>query len=196
MPKPNAHRRLELLRRRQAVADLYVQGFSQMAIAERLGISQATVSADLKQIRREWRESAIRDFDHAQDRELAKIDRLEREAWEAWERSQRPQQSAVLEGEGAQQPRRKTMRSQNGDPRYLDLVHKCIAARCALLGLNAPQRLEHSGPNGKPLAFTTLLATADKQPTDPPPLERTGNVFDVDAELARVRADHAGRNGT
>jgi DNA-directed RNA polymerase specialized sigma24 family protein len=75
MPKPNVHRRLELLRRRQAIADLYVQGFSQMAIAERLGISQATVSADLKQIRREWRESAIRDFDHAQDRELAKIDR-------------------------------------------------------------------------------------------------------------------------
>src|SRR5487761_1711912 len=146
MVKPNAPRRLELVRRRQAVADLYVQGFSQTAIAERSNISQATVSADLKQIRREWRESTIRDFDHAQDRELQKIDRLERESWAAWERSQKPQQSAVLEGENTQQPRRKTMRSQNGDPRYLDLVHKCIAARCGLLGLNAPQRLEHSGP--------------------------------------------------
>jgi hypothetical protein len=196
MPRADAHRRLELLRRRQSVADLYVQGLSQMAIAERLNTSQATVSADLKQIRREWRESAIRDFDHAQDRELAKIDRLEREAWAAWERSQKPQQSAVIEGEGAQQPRRKMMRSQNGDPRYLELVHKCVAARCALLGLNAPQRLEHSGPNGKPLAFATILASADKEPTDAPPLERTGNVFDVDAELARMRAGHVGRNGS
>jgi hypothetical protein len=196
MPRPDAHRKLEVLRRRQMVADLYVQGVSQMAIAERLNTSQATVSADLKQIRREWRESAIRDFDHAQDRELAKIDRLEREAWAAWERSQKPQQSAVIEGEGAQQPRRKMMRSQNGDPRYLELVHKCVAARCALLGLNAPQRLEHSGPGGKPLAFATILATADKEPTDAPPLERTGNVFDVDAELARMRAGHVGRNGS
>lgn len=192
MPKPNAHRRLELLRRRQAVADLYVQGHSQMAIAERLNISQSTISADLKQIRREWRESMIRDFDHAQDKELAKIDRLEREAWAAWERSQKPVQSAVLEGENTQQPRRKTMRSQHGDPRYLDLVHKCIAARCALLGLNAPQRLEHSGPEGGPMTLATMLAATDKAPAPPPPSVGHGNVVDEDAEYERLTDQEPG----
>jgi predicted transcriptional regulator len=187
MPK-DAHQRLEIARRRQMVADLYLQRLTQVAIAERLGISQATVCDDLKKIQAEWRNSAIRDFDKSRELELRTFDWLQRESGEAWERSKKPAQSAVIHGDGTSAPTRKTLKNQNGDPRFLEQIQRCIAARCALLGLNAPQRLEHSGPNGKPLAFTTVLAAADKQPTDPPPLERTGNVFDVDAELARIRA--------
>jgi hypothetical protein len=154
MPQPDKHRRLEIVRRRQQVAELYVQGWSQMAIAEHLGISQATVCDDLKRIRNDWRQSAVRDFDQARDKELAKLDRIEREAWAAWERSQKPAQSAVIQGEGAQQPTRKTLKNQNGDPRFLELAMKCIAARRAILGLDAPQRLEHTGAEGKAIAIT------------------------------------------
>ncbi len=39
--------------RRQQVAERYLQGWTQAAIARELAVSQATVSSDLKAIRRE-----------------------------------------------------------------------------------------------------------------------------------------------
>ena len=34
------------------------------------------------------------------------------------------------------------VKNQIGDPRFLDQVHKCIASRRALLGLDGPLRIE------------------------------------------------------
>ena len=44
--------------RRQQVAERFLKGAAQAAIARALSVSQATVSADLKAVRREWREFA------------------------------------------------------------------------------------------------------------------------------------------
>lgn len=144
-----SNKRLELVRRRQQIAELYLQGWTQTAIAERLTISQSMVSDDLKSIRREWRASAIRDFDLAQAEELQKLDRIEREAWAAWERSQKPAQSAVMDGAGAAQPTRKTIRTQYGDPRLLEVVLKCNAARRTMLALDPPMRIAPVMPDGQ-----------------------------------------------
>lgn len=57
-----------------------------------------------------------------------------------------------------------------------------------VLGLEAPARLEHSGRDGGPLTLAAILANAEK--TAPPPAAETGNVIDVAAELAKVRASH------
>ena len=86
----------QIARRRQQVAELYVKGWFQTAIAEELGVSQTTVCHDLKAIRKQWRESSIRDFDAARERELCKLDLLEREAWAAWQRSQEPAESTKV----------------------------------------------------------------------------------------------------
>src|SRR5262245_20513131 len=115
--KPN--KKVELARRREQVAELYVQGCNQYVIAERLGVCQATICFDLKAVRKEWRESSIRDFDTLREVELKKLERVEREAWSAWERSQKPLQSAVLNGDGAAARARKTVKNQHGDPRFL-----------------------------------------------------------------------------
>jgi hypothetical protein len=128
-------RNLAILERRQKVADLYLQGWTQQAIADHVGLNQKTISNDLKRIRQEWRESAVRDFDEAREVELKKIDRVEREAWAAWVRSQQPAQSAHINDENPQRKTRRHVRNQYGDPRFLEQVNKCIAARCALLGL-------------------------------------------------------------
>ena len=133
---PSRHKVLAILERRKEVADLYVQGWKQVAIAARTGVAQPTICDDLKQIRIQWRESAIRDFDEARDLELQKIDRIEREAW-----SQKPTQSVVVSGDGAGQQNRKSMKNQIGDPRFLDTVQKCIAQRRALLGLDVPAQV-------------------------------------------------------
>lgn len=123
--------------RRKQVAELYLQGWSQPAIAGHLNVTQPTVCADLKAIRQLWRKSAIRDFDEIRATELQKLDLIEKESWAAWHRSQKPAQSAIVTGEGADQRARKSLKYQNGDPRYLQQVNHCIAHRRALLGLDA-----------------------------------------------------------
>ena len=135
MPAKNA-KRLQLSARRKEVAHLYTQGFTQMHIAERLGVSQATVSGDLKRVEKQWRADAVRDFDHCREHELQKLSLIEQEAWQAWERSQKPQQSADLTGDDSSRPTKKRIRNQYGDPRFLALVNQCIATRRALLGLD------------------------------------------------------------
>ena len=152
-------KKLEIERRRQQVGDLALQGWTQSAIADQLSISQATVSDDLQRIRRQWRESTVRDFDLAQAESLQEINRVRREAWPAWERSQKPQQSAVLNGDGA--TGRKTLKNQHGDPRFLDIILKCNAAEQALLGLAAPTRIEPVMPSYQPLTTEARLMHID-----------------------------------
>lgn len=140
---------VSLSRRRAAVADLYIQGWRQLDIANHVGVAQSTVSLDIAAIHKMWRESSIRDFDVLREGELRKLDRLEREAWLAWERSQKPAQAAVMSTDGDRQRTQKTVKEQTGDPRYLDIIHKCNIARRALLGLDAPTKITPTSPDGQ-----------------------------------------------
>lgn len=141
------NKKFEILRRRRQIAELYVQRHTQATIADKLGISQATVAADIKRIRREWRVSTLRDFDTACELELQQLDRVEREAWELFERSQKPAQSAVIGGDG--NGTRKSLKNRDGDLRALDVILKCGTARRALLGLDAPSRIAPVMPDGQ-----------------------------------------------
>jgi hypothetical protein len=136
-------------RRREAVADLYVQGWTQTQIANQLAVSQSCVSLDIKAIQKHWRESSIRDFDVLRERELKKLDRLEVEAWTAWQRSQKPAQEATISTDGNSQRTVKKVAEQTGDPRFLEQISKCIASRRALLGLDAPQKIAPTSPDGR-----------------------------------------------
>jgi len=64
-----------LARDRRKVADLYLKGVIQVDIAEKLSISQTTVSRDLKYLQKEWQSSALVDIDERKAEELAKVDR-------------------------------------------------------------------------------------------------------------------------
>ena len=125
--------------RRVEVAALSVRGVTHADMAAQLKVGTATISRDLKAIRKEWLESRVRDFDQAREIELRKLDNLEREAWEAWSRSQRPIETSKVSGGGLDlsEKRRgeKTSRSQTGDARYLDVVARCIDKRCEILGI-------------------------------------------------------------
>jgi predicted transcriptional regulator len=133
MPEPNE--KLDLETRRRKAADMYLQGWSQEAIAQVLDVAQSSVSRYLDDARAEAREAAAVDFDELRSRELQKVALVEREAWSAWERSQTPVASAVLTDGGKGTTSRRGLKHQHGDPRFLDLVNKCIAQRCLLLGL-------------------------------------------------------------
>jgi hypothetical protein len=149
-----------MIRDRRKIADLYLQGETQVDIGEELSLSQATISRDLKALQKEWLESTLIDFDKAKAEQLAKVDRLEREYWTAWEHSCEDAETATHKVKGkiekrqdedgkfiAEQPAEvaKTSKGQAGDPRFLAGIQWCIERRCKILGLNAPERTEVTG---------------------------------------------------
>jgi hypothetical protein len=119
--------------RRAQVGDLYLQNWTETAIAERLGIAQSTVRADLKAIQQSWREAAMRDFDQARVVEIQKLDRIEPEAWAGSERSQKPAQAVQISGQGNGEQWVKSVGNQVGDPRFLEQIKECFAHRRVLL---------------------------------------------------------------
>jgi hypothetical protein len=167
MPVARKHK-VAIVQRRYKVADLYLQAWTQMAIAEHLGCAQTTVSSDLRWVQAQWRTSAVRDFDLAREVELQKIDRVERESWAAWERSQKPAQSAHINDEANQRRTRRHVRNQYGDPRFLEQVNKCIAMRSALLGLYRTPLAEtdadgYSVPERAARVVTIITALRDRE---------------------------------
>ena len=168
MPRPHSEA-LAIAKRQEIVADLYLQGTPQAVIGHQVDVSQSTVSSDLKAIKKQWRESAVRDFDTVREVELRKLDRIEREAWEAWRRSQNPLQTVVLTTGGSDQ--KTTVRDQVGDPRFLEQVFKCVASRRAMLGLDAPTRIAPTSPDGEQAyhahVMTELMRLAEESKDGP-----------------------------
>lgn len=119
-------------------------------------LSRQMISRDIERIRQMWREKATEAYDDRKMRELEKVERVEREAWTAFERSQQEEtyksstrhelEVGQDEGGKALSDGRTTktvaMRSQTGDPRFLDIVMRCIEKRCEILGLDAPKKVE------------------------------------------------------
>jgi predicted transcriptional regulator len=157
---------------RRQIADLYLRGRLQAEIAEQVGISQSTVSRDLKALQGEWLRSALMDFNEAKARELAKIDHLERTYWAAWQRSQEDAETEATKAIDVKDGKRYEVATQRkgqaGDPRFLQGVQWCIERRCKIIGVDAPDRHEHSGTGGGPIrvqdehynrAISALIAT-------------------------------------
>lgn len=126
--------------RRRQVGTLYLQGFFQSEIAQRLGVTQQQISYDLKQLHQRWYHASVEDIAARKALELQKIEVIEREAWAAWERSKKPREVTITEAsEGAHPGRKATMRKegQAGDPRFLAEIGRCVDRRVALLGIGA-----------------------------------------------------------
>lgn len=70
---------LAIAKRRRMVAQLYLRRMTQIEIAEKLNISQATVSGDLKALKREWLEQSLDAVDEVRAREVAELDEMERD---------------------------------------------------------------------------------------------------------------------
>lgn len=140
---------------------LYIKGqtFRQIAAAlnaeRQYSVTHVTVYKDVQHILAEWRKLRLEAIDDLKEAELARINALEREYWEAWERSKaeiEKRLEAVETGAKGTSTREQTTREERlADPRYLQGIQWCIEQRCKILGLNAPERRELTGADGKPL---------------------------------------------
>jgi hypothetical protein len=129
----------------QAIAKLTLQGWSQIDIAQYLELNQSTVSRDLKVVQKQWKESAIRDFDLDRQQELQRLAMLEKEYWAGWERSQQGKETSLTEkiGTGRDESGNTTGRvklatrteQRIGEAAFLNGIQRVIDSRCKLLGL-------------------------------------------------------------
>ena len=153
--KPSKKRtELSIEQRRAEVAHLYLQGLTQEEIAEAVGVSQPTVSIDLKAIQADWKAQSVEDLNDKKLLELAKLDEAERNAWEQFNRScedaTKTRREVGADGEFGEGYMEKV--GQSGNPRYLDIVIRCIEKRCALLGLDAPQKVAQTDAAGNDIS--------------------------------------------
>jgi hypothetical protein len=153
MPRSTAEA-LTIESRRSQVAGLFLRGTKRQGeLARLVGVDRSTVSRDLKVLHARWKESGVRDLDAAKGQELERIDILEQEYWAAWERSKQDHETTTTEqttgGENERVKAAIRKDAQTGDTRYLDGVQWCIEQRCKILGLNAPQKVAPTTPDGQ-----------------------------------------------
>ena len=164
----------QIARDREEITDLYLMGWTQERITDRINqdqsrdyiLSRQQIGYDLKKIQQAWQDSTLMNIDEAKRIELAKVDHLEREYWDAWERSCENAETTSKKTKGAvkqyqdetgrfvkEQPAEvnQTSKGQAGDPRFLTGVQWCIERRCKIIGIDAPLKQEHSGPDGSPI---------------------------------------------
>ncbi len=164
--------------RRALVSELYRKGNSlnqvTAIISEKLRpgakpYCKATICADLKRIRQEWRTARLSNMDEKVEHELAVIDQAEAAAWEGWERSIGKYTVKTQEtGGGPQGPvNKESIKTEHlaGDPRFLQMVQDCIDKRCKILGLYAAIKSEVD-VTGK--ALFDMVAKA-RERLQPPP---------------------------
>jgi len=165
--------------RRARVASYKVRGFSirqmRVALAEDGHTNPATgepwsigiLARDLSELDKRWKAEALRDIAAWKVVELERLDAVERAAWEAWERGIGKKQKTITErnqgGKGSVAKARIETEELNGDPRYLAVILDCQQRRARLLGLDAPAKIEGSGPGGGPLIEVVIRDAVAKQ---------------------------------
>jgi hypothetical protein len=107
----------------------------------------------LKAIQAEWQRQRLDDFHQAKLRELARIDRLEREYWDAWERSRHDRAQTVQERTSAPSGDRlkagTRSEGRDGNAEFLRGVERCIEMRCKILGAFAALKVAPTTPDGQ-----------------------------------------------
>ncbi len=194
MPPHSPSELLQVLERRKNVAQRYLRGQTQWEIACAFEVDQATVSRDLTEIRKAWLASAVRDVNEIKAKELAKIDATEEQAWKAWAKSQENAEVLRAKMRDGSSETEKISKGQAGDPRFLDIVLKCVQRRCEILGVIDPKS-PGSNNTVNVFSFDKMVEEIKKaQLTIIAPLVSIeGN--DRLAEVERIQESDAGERG-
>src|SRR3990167_6975543 len=125
---------------------LYLSGHSQADIGQKIGVSQQQVGKYLRKLQAAWLARLGEGLESVKGRELARLDRLEREYWRAWERSQEDAETVKQKVSGkeptAKVQAEKVSKGQSGDPRYLQGILGCIEMRLKIVGGFAPTKVD------------------------------------------------------
>lgn len=164
------------------ITSLYLKGYSCRYIASELCkevgedkyISYRTVNNDIRSLLKEWEKDRIDDINHLKLIELEKINKLERTYWEAWEKSVTDYQrtNKKIKAKAGKQDNSKPSPSEQeiattdmismGNPSYLSGIERCIQMRCKILGIEAPQKVDHT-TKGDKIESVTIFKLPDNE---------------------------------
>jgi len=119
--KVSPKKKADIIKRRDRVAKLYFdEDMQQYDIAKELGVSQGTISNDIKALQKEWTTRTHHDIDRIKNRQLAMLDYIRDELFKAWENSEKGYRDASI----------------------IKQLHDNATQRTKLMGLDAPKRIE------------------------------------------------------
>lgn len=155
-PKRNKQ---QILRDRIVISDLYSRSWNQEKIADYLSsresdftpkiqYSEDMIKRDLKAVRDGWLKSSLRNFDEMRAEQLAKLNQMEAEAWREWQRSCEDYTKKTTGSNSQGSISKIETGTQTGDPRYMTAILSIIERRCRLLGLDQPQKIAPTTPDG------------------------------------------------
>jgi hypothetical protein len=123
--------------------ELHLRGYTAPEIASEMGVSAEQIRQDLRKITQQYASSTLRNYDADLNRQLRKIDLLERSAWRFLAGSEKDREITVRRqrtresDEGSTTVREASTRNEQRDPdsRYMTVIQWCIAERNRLLNL-------------------------------------------------------------
>lgn len=192
MEAKNSRQELEIEYRRQCVKDAWIKlgvfDVTQQQIADTLAedckivVDQSTISRDLKVIKQRIKDQTA---DEMKTELWAAYMRVVSEARQAWKRSledavtetsEMIEVPEVAKGEkgnstvvNQQRLKASTRREgQSGNPALLAQEQAAYKAMREMFGIDAAEKLEHSGPKGGPIEFTEVVVNVkrDNEPVE------------------------------
>ena len=80
--------KIQQLRDRATIAELYLKGWSQIRIGEFLELNQSNISRELTKIKTGWKAETNRDYDLVVEEQLHRLSMVELQYWDGLQRSQ------------------------------------------------------------------------------------------------------------
>lgn len=101
------------------LSEKYERGWYQKDLARHFKVTQQQISYDIKDLLGKWKTATIENVDKLKKRELQKLNVIESEAALQWESEK--------------------------NFMFLQVQINCVSQRCKILGISAPDKIEHSG---------------------------------------------------
>lgn len=149
--------------RREQITRYALLGWSCRRIGEAMDLHQSTVQKEMETLREEWRETADQNIAELKAKQLAELQSIKEKALEGWDKSvqvktkkSREKRTSEADGETkfgrppkiTQQKQSEVIEETIGDPRFLQVYGKALEREAALLGLDAPKKIEQEGEVG------------------------------------------------
>lgn len=138
-------REREMLRAR--IVDCLVEGLSGPEIAQRLGISLATVEYHIRYLRDVWRSHNMDYISRERAELIADQKRIIQEAWQAWELTSSPREGVV----------------QPGREQYLKTIQESWNLIAKVTGMEAPKKLSVEGLGSRTFTRAQIEAMSTEE---------------------------------
>ena len=171
----------------ERISTWYLRGYSVPEIMAEFNIEQNLIEGVLEQLKQKWHEEATESPRKRREKELAKINMLEKEAWKGWDRSRETVETSDTDKgmpiEYADSVHKVKKTSKAGEIVYLKMIQWCISQRLADIdrsSIENPEPVEKPPIDPEELDFGRLslpeleqyLALKVKMKKDPTEMEK------------------------